>query len=466
MPSAVIDIGYNAIRAVVYEEDTLGAPEIFNEKFRNDVLHLLQHDDLDIKHQTYLLLKYLVHIFDKLSVNSIICVATAVLRGHPRAKEFTIIVKQKFGIHIDIISGEREAYLTAAGLISGIAGASGIIADLGGGSLELACVSDNEIGSLKSLPLGTKIIAENNLGNLEAICNILQTGFDQCTYNNLYLIGGALRFIGRYYMDFVHYPLKNLHNLEISNVDFTTYLETLDNIYKTKMQHEYRKIDYNAILVAKAMLTVFSPQKVVISNYGLKEGVRFLSLPEEEHKKDIVYERIKALVKIDSKVCILDDYSRVINDLLIKPDDVTLNIVHLSIMLAQFNKNIDKTLRANFAVEFILSSDIPFSHRQRLMLGLILTYTYNTKIDSYINKLTKKMLCKIDLCNSQIIGNFIKIARQIDGPEFESPSFNLTINNGYIEIDTASILPRSIFEKVCERLKDISYARKISKNRY
>ncbi|MGI4775903.1 MAG: hypothetical protein ACRYE9_03110 [Janthinobacterium lividum] len=463
MRSAIIDIGYNAIRAVIYERDTLGAPEIFNEKFRNDILHLLEYENLDIKHQTYLLLEYLVHIFQQLSVTSIVCVATAVLRGHPRAEEFKKIIRQKFGIDIDIISGEREAYLTAAGLISGIVGASGVIADLGGGSLELASVSNNEISSLKSFPLGTKVISENNLSNLEIICDILKTEFGEHKCNNLYLIGGALRFIGRYYMDFVHYPLKNLHNLEILDTDFGIYLEKLDHIHKIKTKYEHRKVDYNAILVAKAMLAVFSPEKIIISNYGLKEGVRFVSLPKEEHKKDIVYERIKALVHIDSEICKLDDYSKVIDELLIKPDNITLNIVHLAIMLSQFNKNIDKTLRANFAVEFILSSDIPFSHRQRLMLGLTLTYTYSTKADAYINRLTKRMLSKRDICNSQIIGNFIRIARQIDGPEFKFPSFTLISKNEYIEIGAVSVLPRPIFDKVCERLKDISYARKISK---
>jgi exopolyphosphatase/guanosine-5'-triphosphate,3'-diphosphate pyrophosphatase len=308
------------------------------------------------------------------------------------------------------------------------------------------------------------VISENNLSDVQVIKDIIRKEFGECHYQNLYLIGGALRFIGRFYMDFAHYPLKNLHNLEIPSADFEIYLEKLDRIHKIKPTYEHRKIDYNATLIAKAMLEVFSPEKVIISNYGLKEGVRFISLSREEQEKNIIYERVKALVKLDADIYNkLSKYSKVIHNLLIAPDSTILSIVDLTIMLSHFNKNIDKTLRANFAVEFILSSDIPFSHRQRLMLSLALAFAYSSKSDTYINKLAKKMLSKADYYNSQIIGNFIRIAKKVDGPEFHAPSFALQLKDKYIEITTAEILPQQTFKKVCERLQDIAYARKMSR---
>lgn len=461
MRSAIIDIGYNAIRAVVYECDELGAPEIFNDKFKSDIANLLKSDELEVKHQAYLSLQYLMHIFKTLAVTNIKCVATAVLRGHPKAEQFKDIVKQRFNLDIDIISGDREAYLTAAGLISGINNAFGVVADLGGGSLELAQIADKKVGNLKSLPLGTKLLSENRFDDTVIISQMIKKEFGEQHFPNLYLIGGALRLIGRYYMESVHYPLKNLHNLGISRVEFELYLEKLVRINKARVQYDPRKIDYNAILIAKAMFEVFSPEKIIISNYGLKEGVRFISLPIEEQRKDIIYERIRALVKFDPNLCKIDKYLQVIEPLLIDPDYITVSIIELAILLAQFNKNIDKTLRANFIVEFILASDIPFCHRQRIMLSLALAFTYTVKSDMYINRLAKRMISRSDYCNSHIIGNFIKIAREIDGPEFHEPSFSLEIkDNKYIEVVTPDILPRPVFEKVCERLKNIGIARK------
>ncbi|MEG8230867.1 Ppx/GppA phosphatase family protein, partial [Candidatus Rickettsia tasmanensis] len=371
MRLAIIDIGSNALRAVVYESDELGAPEIFNYKFRNYLTNLLNLDNLDVKHQTYLSLQYLIHIFTKLSVTNIRCVATAILRGHPKADEFKAIIKKRFNIDIEIISGELEAYLTAAGLISGISDAFGIVADLGGGSLELAQIGNKKVGKLKSLPLGTKIIVSSNFGDVGLITKMLEEEFGAAHYPNLYLIGGALRLMSRIYMESINYPLKNLHNFEINRVEFELYLEKLSQIDKLKLSYyEQKAINYNAVLVIKAMIKVFSPEKIIISNYGLKEGVRFDSLPSHETEKDIIYERVKRLVKFDRNICKIEKYIEAVQYLLINSDATTIIIIELAIMLAQYNKNIDKTLRANFVSEFILSSDIPFSHRQRLMLGI------------------------------------------------------------------------------------------------
>ncbi|EAA25560.1 guanosine pentaphosphate phosphohydrolase [Rickettsia sibirica 246] len=462
MRSAIIDIGSNALRAVVYESDELGAPEIFNYKFRNYLTNLLNLDNLDVKHQTYLSLQYLIHIFTKLSVTNIRCVATAILRGHPKADEFKAIIKKRFNIDIEIISGEREAYLTAAGLISGISDAFGIVADLGGGSLELAQIGNKKVGKLKSLPLGTKIIVSSNFGDVGLITKMLEEEFGAAHYPNLYLIGGALRLMSRIYMESINYPLKNLHNFEINRVEFELYLEKLSQIDKLKLSYyEQKVINYNAVLVIKAMIKVFSPEKIIISNYGLKEGVRFDSLPSHETEKDIIYERVKRLVKFDRNICKIEKYIEAVQYLLINADAMTLIVIELAIMLAQYNKNIDKTLRANFVSEFILSSDIPFSHRQRLMLGIALTVTYTAKTDMQINKIAKKMISKSDYYNSHIIGYYIKIAREIDGPEFQEPSFSIKLKDDkFLQINASNILPKQVFEKVCERLKDISSARK------
>lgn len=460
MRPAIIDIGYNAVRAVVYESDSIGAPEMYNDKFRSDILSLLDLENLEINHQTYLVLKYLTHIFKRLRVSSVKCVATAVLRNHKRSEEFQKIVKEKFNIEIEIISGDREAYLTSLGLISGISNPEGVVADLGGGSLELASVKNREIDNIKSLPLGTKTIDLNHLNDFDLIKDIIKKEFGENVYPNLYLIGGAFRLIGRFYMEFVRYPLKNLHRLEIAKENFQIYLEKLKSLQKIKATYQDRRIENNAISVARAMIEVFDPDKVIISNYGLKEGVRFFYLPPEEKSKDIVYERVKFLVGFDEGLCDLAKYRAVVEKLLVEHDRVILGIVDFAIMFTQFNKNIDRTLRADFSVEFILASDIPFSHRERVALALALSCVYNSKGDKYINNLAKRTLTKSDYHNSQVIGNFVKIARDLDGPEFSEPSFDLILKGRYIEVTADGILPKALFTKICDRLKDIAFARK------
>ncbi|MEY3196746.1 MAG: hypothetical protein RLZZ59_112 [Pseudomonadota bacterium] len=459
MRHAIIDIGSNAIRAVVYEDNSLSAHEVYNEKFKSDLLGLLDLSDLNVKHGVYLIIQHFVHIFNQLEVRTIKCVATAVLRNHVNANSFVSLVKEKFNIDIEIITGEKEAYLTAAGLIMGINDAEGIAADLGGGSLELAEISNKQVGKRASLPLGTNII-DPEMTNDE-IKKSISNSVEIKRYQTLYLIGGAFRMLGRAYMEFVNYPLKNLHNLKISREELLVFLEKSENMHKLHSLYYRRTTDRKALAILSTIIDLFAIENVVISNYGLKEGVRFVNLPEKERTKDIVRSRCENISEFSSKNCDLSKYYQLMEPLLIEPCSDLKNIIDLIVILSCMNTNIDKTLRGNFMAEFALSSDIPFSHKYRVMIAVALSYIFGGKIDLYIQKLAKRMLSKHEYSNSQIIGCIIRIAYEIDGPNLHSPSFSLTLNNNYIEVVAAEILPRQVFDKICERLKDISRARKL-----
>ena len=461
MRLGIIDIGYNAIRAVVHESNTIGAPEIFNNKFKNDILTLLTQEELDIKHQAYLSINYILHIFTRLQVTEIKCVATAVLRDHPRSKAFIEFIKEKFNLTIEVISGEREAYLTAVGLISGISDVNGVAADLGGGSLELIEINNRLIGKLSSLALGTKIITTRKLQNLEDITRIIRDEYGNYQYENLYLIGGALRFICRFFIEFNKYPLKNLHNLSISRADFSLYLKSIKEFQRTKFKLNSRTLNPNAIIVAQAMLEVFQPKNIIVSIFGLKEGVRYEILPEIEKNQDIVLQKVVYCCQYELGSTNFDKYYEIIEPLVEETKDLS-QLLKLAIILQSLNKYFDQTLSPKAISEFILNSEIPFTHRQRLMIALILSYSSNFKPDVELIKISKKLLCKQDFKNSQILGYFIRIAKDIDGFNFTEPSFTITIKNSYLEIITKDILPRPIFESICNKLKSIAYIRKIS----
>lgn len=459
-----MDIGYNAIRAVVYENDNIGAPEIFNSKFKNDILNLLDQEDLDVKHQTYLSIQYLLHIFKQLNVTNIKCVATAVLRKHPKAKDFVLLIKNKYNFDIEIITGAEEARLTALGLVAGIRHSKGIAADLGGGSLELVEVSNTQIGKLQSLELGTKVISRKKLESQEAIIEIIKNEYGDYNYDNLYLIGGALRFIGKVYIDFMNYPIKNLHNLEISTENFLYYLNKIKSSSEiVKNKTGKRKINNNAILVAESMIKVFKPKNIIVSTYGLKEGVRLESISNYTKDQDIVFEKVKYTCNYHDEKTDFDKYISILSPLVSDKEEIT-EVLQLSIMLLKLKHKFDKTLHPTAISEFILGSEIPFTHKNRIKLALILTYSSNFKPSQELIKISKKIINKYEHNNCQIIGNFLSIAEEVDGPIFEKPSFSIKVQNYFLEIISKEILPRPIFEKICNRLKSIAYSRKMNSN--
>lgn len=463
MSLGIIDIGYNAIRAVVYEDNNIGAPEIFNNKFKNDILNLLTNESLDIKHQAYLSIQYIIHIFDRLNVNNIKCVATAVLRNHPRALEFTEFIKAKYNLDIEIISGEKEAFLTARGLLVGIGNVDGVAADLGGGSLEIVELNQGNIGKLNSFALGTKVLAKQNLLDVNKISDLIRSQYGGNTCDNLYFIGGALRFICRFFIDFTKYPLKNLHNLEIPSDQFLDYLEKLNSSSACKSTLGKRKIDHYALLVTSAMMQVFEPKRIIVSTFGLKEGVRSELITNNIDCQDIIIEKIKYLSKYNETNTDFDQYHQILEKLLIKQPDSD-KLLKMSIMLLSMHKHLDQTVPPRALVEGILSSEIPFTHKIRVMLALIISYSTNQKTDVNLLKIAKKLLSKEEQANSQIIGDFLRIAKEVDGSVFTIPTFNIVIRNNFLEIVSNEILPRPIFEKICERLKSIALAKKIHSN--
>ncbi|MGV2432315.1 MAG UNVERIFIED_CONTAM: Ppx/GppA family phosphatase [Rickettsiaceae bacterium] len=458
MRHAIIDIGSNAIRAVIYENNTLSASEVYNEKFRSDLVGLLDLADLNVKHSVYLVVQHFVHIFKQLNVGTVKCVATAVLRNHINSPAFVKIIKERYDIDIEIIPGEKEAYLTAAGLIMGIARAEGLVADLGGGSLELAEIKNKEVGRRQSLALGTNIIDLSI--SVEEVKRTISGSFECLQYPNLYLIGGAFRMLGRAYMEFVKYPLKNLHNLRISSEEFLTFLVKYEESYADEILSYKRSTDTKASKILQAMIELFGIQNITISNYGLKEGVRFVNLPDKERHKDIVRTRCEYLSDIKAKGCKLDKYYEMIEPLLLSPDEVLREVVELTIMLSCININIDKTMRAHFMADFAISSDIPFTHKQRIMMAVALSYIFGYKPDLNIERLSRRMLTKDEYHNGQIIGSIIRIAYEVDGPMLYKPSFKLILKDRYIEIDAGEVLPRPVFDKICDRLKDIAIARR------
>lgn len=461
MRLGIIDIGYNAIRAVVHENNTIGAPEIFNNKFKNDILALLLQDELDIKHQAYLSIRYILHIFKNLNVSQIKCVATAVLRDHPKSASFIEFIKQKFNFTIEVISGEREAYLTALGLISGISEVNGIAADLGGGSLELIEINNKVIGKLCSLPLGTKVLTNNRLNNIDDIANVIRSQYGDFRYDNLYLIGGGLRFICRFFIEYDKYPIKNLHNLTIPSRNLAIYLTKIKESQPGKVKFTNRTLNPNAIMVAEAMLEAFKPKNVIISIFGLKEGVRYEMLPESERNQDIVLQKVLYTCKYDESKTDFDSYFNIIKPLLDEKEDLH-KILKLLIILHSLNKFFDQTLAPKALTEYILNSEIPFTHRHRIMIALALNFSSNFKPDVDLIRISRKILNKNDFNNSQIMGHFLRIAKDIDGFDFNKPSFDIINNNNYLEIASDGILPRPVFDKVCERLKSIAYVRKTS----
>src|SRR5207253_4230588 len=143
-PVGVIDIGSNSVRLVVYEGVTRSPTPLFNEKTMAGLGREVQTKGLmpaDAVEKALDALRRFRALCDTMRVERLWVLATAACRDAKNGKEFIAAAEKICRAKIDVVSGPREAELTAYGVVSGFHRPDGIVGDLGGGSLELVDVN-------------------------------------------------------------------------------------------------------------------------------------------------------------------------------------------------------------------------------------------------------------------------------------------------------------------------------------
>ncbi len=99
----------------------------------------------------------------ELGAEKIFAFATSMVRDSINGADFTRLVKQKFSIDVDVISGRREAELIFKGVRSALTLNSepNLVVDIGGGSNETIIADANQIFWLESFKLGVTRIMEH-----------------------------------------------------------------------------------------------------------------------------------------------------------------------------------------------------------------------------------------------------------------------------------------------------------------
>src|ERR1700735_3372479 len=132
-PVAVIDIGSNSVRLVVYEGLTRSPTEIFNEKALCGLGREVQSTRLlaaDAVQHALSTLKRFRALCDTMGVTKTLAIATAACRDAKNGPAFIKLAQRTIGAEIDVLSGGQEAELTALGVISGVHRADGVVGDL------------------------------------------------------------------------------------------------------------------------------------------------------------------------------------------------------------------------------------------------------------------------------------------------------------------------------------------------
>ncbi len=296
---AVIDIGSNTVRLVVYA-GSRRAPNVWlNEKVTAKLGRELASTGRIPDKAMQMALSGLARfslILADLGVTDVQTVATAAARDAQNGPEFLDNVRA-LGLDPRLLSGEEEANISAFGVIGAFPGAQGIVADLGGGSLELVAIGDGTCHDGISLPLGTlRLPALREKGEAAFRKSVSKelAGADWAAGHAgpLYLVGGTWRALAAFAMHRSKYPLSDPQAFHLSNDDAEKVARKIAQMEPAELSaisgiSSSRAAGLpDAAAMLRIILSLLKPDGVVFSSWGLREGLLFQRLEQAARNQD------------------------------------------------------------------------------------------------------------------------------------------------------------------------------------
>ena len=299
---AVIDIGSNSVRLVVYEALSRSLVTVFNEKnlcgLGREVQSTGRLTDDAVARALNALRRFRA-LCRLMKVKRVFAVATAACRDASNGAEFILRAEQICRVPIDIISGPREAKLSALGVIAGIYQPDGIVGDLGGGSLELIEVRRNVVRGGITLPLGSLALqdaSQKSPKRAERIVKAALVGNLQLAGGagrTFYAVGGTWRALARLHIIQSGYPLKVMHGYSIPAAEALAFARRLRRLVLTNaladiqaVSEARRPLLSYAALVLEHIIKTSECATIVFSTYGVREGLLYEMLPPAERAQD------------------------------------------------------------------------------------------------------------------------------------------------------------------------------------
>ncbi|QPQ55665.1 Ppx/GppA family phosphatase [Allosphingosinicella flava] len=297
-PTAIIDIGSNSVRLVVYA----GAPRvpaiIFNEKVMAGLGKSLNASGAlseEAQDRALAAMARFRILLPQMGVTDILPVATAAVRDASNGDAFLDAVRD-IGFSPIVLSGEREGFMAGQGVLSAFPDADGLAGDLGGGSLELVDLGDGKVRKSASTRFGVlrlqPIAAKGEAAFRKAVRTALaKTGFDGLGRDRpFYMVGGSWRALAKLDMAVTDYPLPITHHYWMQPerpaelLDLIAELDPKD--LKAIVGSSRAATLAEAAMLLRALSDELEPSHLVLSSFGIREGLLYDRLDPKTRARD------------------------------------------------------------------------------------------------------------------------------------------------------------------------------------
>jgi exopolyphosphatase / guanosine-5'-triphosphate,3'-diphosphate pyrophosphatase len=471
---AVIDIGSNAIRLVVYAGAKRAPMPIYNEKSRAGLGACLSGsrtiDPATMEQAVAAIVRF--HTLARaMDVETLRVVATAAVREATNGHEL-VARAAEMGIRVEIIDGVTEAYVAGLGILSEHSDSDGYVGDLGGGSLELARIANREIGARLSLPFGSLRIGGMVGQPPKDISNALKKAIAESGQADsfpvdrdlpFYLVGGSWRALARLHIHVSAFPLAVLSNYVMPP---TAPVELLPMTQDRKFLSDNKvvpaaRIDTlsGAAALLSGVVRLLKPSALVTSTSGLREGLLFEMLSASERQLDPFVEAARfegaRLARFRFHGAALADWT----DSVFAsqgPDMSRLRLI--ACLLADTAWNMTPEYRGDVALTLALDGSWPGATTEdRAILAAALVAVYDSKRNPL--ELLDQLASPEKTKQARSWGLAIRLAQRLDGGTGAAlADSKLVAKDTVLELHVARIAERLQSESVARRLQRLGEA--------
>lgn len=424
----VIDVGSNSVRLVIFQGPQ-GAPNyFFNEKVLCGLgAKLAETGRLSISGRERALdaIGRFSLIAERMRVDRLIGIATAAVRDAEDGLEFVDSVKLRTGLHLKVVTGAEEGRLSARGVVMGFPDATGLAIDMGGASMEVTAIDKGNIGAsvtsdlgplqLRSMPLDAAI---SSIARTMRALRIAHPG----PVGTLYLVGGSWRAIAGIDMARRQYPLPVLQGYKFAPKHVKNLTEwiarqdvpTLKSFVSTSSAR--LALLGNVAQVLAALTETFSPDQLIISAFGLREGVLYERMDQNMRRSDPL---LTACAFMEQSYARTPGFAealfRWLQPVLAQVAPGKERLVAAACYLHDIHWTAHPDVRQEFAFEAVCRANLAgIDHTGRVFLAAILAQRYKTG-NQPVSKLVLSLIDERARQQAAQIGNAIRLGAMLTG---------------------------------------------------
>lgn len=428
--TAVIDIGSNSVRMVVYAGSGRVAVPVYNERTLCGLGRGMgKTGRLDPDAVTVALahLSRFVTLIEAMEVSQVEVLATEAVRAASDGAAFVAAAEKILGATIHILDGGTEAEISAFGVVSGIPGATGMMGDLGGGSLEIVSLENGVPGARASRPIGALRLSEAAGNDTDKARSIVDAALAEIDWlgnmkgRAFYPVGGAWRAFASVHMGQENYPLHVIHEYALSRADALALLRLVSGLSPKSLAKIPRvpkarlKTLPLAAVVMERLLAAAQPKVVVFSALGLREGWLYHRLPTAERMVDPLLAAVEDMATRESRFAMpgvqLDDWLSI---LFANETPRLRRLRRAAVLLSDIAWRDHPDYRARESFSRVLHLPLTgIDHGERVLLAYMVSASYGGGRTGPVRSLVLPLVDNDDVEHAITVGRAIRFARTL-----------------------------------------------------